>query len=209
MSSLPSSGSIGAAIDYAAGLDRVMGDQAMYLRILGRFRSDYRDKATRLRAALEANDLPLAQRIAHTLKGAAAMIEARALRRLAVDAEQQLRSGATAIPELLDRLDAELARVMAQVETLLQAPAQMDGKAAAEVDAEVTPLGAAELERLCGMLDTGDSAAQDFIEDRQAGLHALLGAPRMARLQAAVAAFDFERALQLLRPGAGSSATCG
>ena len=195
MSELPS------AIHYTAGLERVMGDQDMYLRVLTRFRLDYHDKALHLRAALAAGDLPLAQRIAHTLKGAAAMIEARALRQLAVEAEQQLRSGAGtgADARLLDRLDAELARVVAQADALLQAPAAQTVQVVEGVEA----LDAAQVERLCAMLDTGDSAALDMIDKQCAGLQALLGAPRMAALQAAVASFDFEGALQVLQPGYG------
>ena len=195
MSSLPSSGSIGAAIDHAAGLDRVMGDQAMYLRILGRFRSDYRDKATRLRAALDGGDLPLAQRIAHTLKGAAAMIEARRLRRLATEVEHAMRSGVGADPRLVERLGRELERVMLELDLLLEQPAELTEGIAARVVAE------ADMARLCEMLDTGDSAAQDFVEEPFAGLRILLGVTRAAELQAAMAAFDFERALHLLRPG--------
>lgn len=203
MSGLPSSGAANdAAINYAAGLERVMGDQGMYLRVLTRFRLDYHDKAVRLRAALAAGDLVLAQRLAHTLKGAAAMIEARTLRRLAVEAEQQLRSVAGADAQLLDSLDAELARVIAQAGVLLQAPAQAHGKAEPET---VEALGAAEVERLCALLDIGDSAALDVIEGQHAGLQALLGAPRMVALQAAVASFDFEGALQVLRPGYGQA----
>lgn len=203
MSGLPASGAANdAAINYAAGLERVMGDQGMYLRVLTRFRLDYLDKAARLRAALAAGDLALAQRLAHTLKGAAAMIEARALRRLAVQAEQQLRSGAGADPQLLDSLDAELARVMAQADVLLQARAHTQADTA-QGSETVEALGAQHVERLCALLDIGDSAALDVMADQHAGLQALLGAPRMAALQAAVASFDFEAALQLLRRGQG------
>ncbi|MGH8854113.1 MAG: Hpt domain-containing protein [Telluria sp.] len=126
MSGLPTPGQAGAtapALDFAAGLERVMGEQAMYLRVLTRFRSDYADNADRLRAALALGDLVLAQRIAHTLKGAAAMIEARGLRALAMDVEQGLRSGAGTDPRLVDGLEVELAQVMAQVDQHLAAAA--------------------------------------------------------------------------------------
>ncbi len=108
------------ALDYSAGLERLMGDQAMYQRVLTRFHADYRDKAAHLREALGAGDLPLAQRIAHTLKGAAAMIEARLLRQLAAEVEHALRAGTGVDPRLVERMDRELARVMAQLDVLLQ-----------------------------------------------------------------------------------------
>ncbi|MGI4717049.1 MAG: Hpt domain-containing protein [Janthinobacterium lividum] len=184
-------------LDYAAGLERMMGDAAMYLRVLARFRLDYRDNAARLRAALDAGDAALAQRVAHTLKGAAAMIEARGLRQLAADVEQGLRAGhgADADAELLDRLEAELARVMARLDTLLEpSTTSTPGAAAAMAPDEQ------EVARLCELLDLGDSAAQDLVREQEAGLRTLLGAPRMAQLQAALACFDYEQALRVLRP---------
>ncbi len=197
------------SLDYRAGLERLMGDQAMYLRVLTRFHLDYRDIAPRLREALRAGDLSLAQRIAHTLKGAAAMIEAPHLRQLAADVEQAVRANAGADPRLVDRLARELARVMAQLDALLQCPAPAGAEAVTETGAGVgdEPAGGPrigpDLARLCEMLDTGDSAALDFIEEQGGGLRTLLGAARMTQLQAAMAAFDFEEALQVLRPGAG------
>ena len=191
----------GLALDYRAGLERLMGDQAMYQRVLTRFHLDYRDMAARLRAALGAGDLPLAQRIAHTLKGAAAMIEARSLRQIAAEVEHALRAGTGADQQLLACLEQELARVMTQLDTLLQRSGE-PGEAPARDSADA-PVSGADMARLCGMLDLGDSAAHDFIEDHGDGLVARLGDARMGQLQAAMAAFDFEGALQVLRPGAG------
>lgn len=179
------------ALDTAAGLERMMGDRAMYLRILSRFHSDYTDTVARLRAALAAGDATLAHRIAHTLKGAAAMIEARGLRMLALETEQRLRAGVPVDAILLDRLDEELARVIAEV-ALLLAPV---GGAPAAGDVVLTE---ADLAHLRSLLDLGDSAAQDIVAEKRAGLRARLGAARMAELESAVAVFDYERALWVL-----------
>ena len=187
-----------AALDYRAGLARLMGDQAMYLRVLTRFHLDYRDKVVHLADALAAGDLPLAQRIAHTLKGAAAMIEARQLRQLATEVEHALRAATSVDARLVERLGTELERVMTQLDVLLEPPAELAAGTATRVVAE------ADMARLCEMLDTGDSAAQDLVEEQFAGLRILLGMARAAELQAAMAAFDFEQALHLLRPGAGT-----
>ena len=181
------------AFDYAAGLERMTGDTEMYGRVLARFRFDYRDAMTRLRAALDSGDPVLAQRLAHTLKGAAAMIEARGLRQGALALEQALRAVRAPEDALLVRLEAELEQVMAQLDVLLAAPAPAEA-------APAPPLDDAQVARLCALLDLGDSAAQDLIEEHGAGLRTLLGAPRMAQLQAAVACFDFEGALTMLRP---------
>lgn len=185
------------ALDVGAGVERLMGDRSMYLRVLARFRSDYTDNAARLRAAIAAGDIVLAHRIAHTLKGAAAMIEAGGLRALAVDVEHLLRAGAAGdpqLPPLLARLEAELARVMAQVDMLAATPAVNSpaGEAA---------LPDADMAQLCALLDLGDSSAQDFMAEKRAGLRTRLGAARVAELESAVAAFDYERALRVLGAG--------
>lgn len=181
-----------AALDVAAGLDRMMGDRAMYLRVLARFRSDYADNVARLRAAIAAGDATLAHRVAHTLKGAAAMIEARALRAQAVEVEQLLRAGAPLEAVLLDTLETELARVVACVDSLIAAPAAAGG------DGGEAALPEGELLQLCALLDLGDSGAQDFMAEKHAGLRARLGEARMAELESAVAAFDYELALDVL-----------
>ncbi len=180
------------ALDHAAGLERMMGDRAMYLRVLARFRSDYAGNVARLRAALDAGDTTLGHRIAHTLKGAAAMIEARGLRTLAVDVEHLLRAGATADPQLLAHLEAELARVIAQVDTLIAAPE--DSFPACEE----AGLADSDIAHLRMLLDLGDSGAQDVMAEKRAGLRGRLGAARMAELESALGAFDYERALAVL-----------
>ncbi|CAN7165833.1 Hpt domain-containing protein [Massilia sp. LjRoot122] len=194
MNPLPASASPdpAPALDSAAGLERMMGDRAMYLRVLTRFRSDYADNVARLRAAIAAGDTTLAHRIAHTLKGAAAMIEARGLRALAVDVEQLLRAGAPAAPQLLDRLEAELARVIAHADGLIVAPA------ANIPPEEAATLAESDIAQLRMLLDLGDSGAQDFMAEKRAGLRTHLGAARMAELEAALRAFDYERALSML-----------
>jgi HPt (histidine-containing phosphotransfer) domain-containing protein len=196
------------ALDSAAGLHRMMGDEAMYLRVLARFRSDYADTVVRLRAALAGGDATLAHRIAHTIKGAAAMIEARGLRALASNIEQLLRSGAPADPalrdlrKLLERLEAELAQVMVQIDALVAAPAAASSTAAeGALESDIAQLRA--------LLDVGDSGAQDIVVAQRAGLHARLGAARMAELESAVASFDYERAVCLLDALPGASGAHG
>jgi HPt (histidine-containing phosphotransfer) domain-containing protein len=191
LSAPPDGQAAAAALDPAAGLDRMMGDRAMYLRVLARFRADYTDSAARLRAALAAGDGAQAHRLAHTLKGAGAMIEARGLCALAAQAEQLLLAGAPAGTKLLDRLEAELGRVLADVELLL-APA-VEHPAAGEA-----VLLEGDLAYLRSLLDLGDSGARDFTTRKRAGLRARLGTARMTELESAVAAFDYEVAVRLL-----------
>ena len=188
------SGDTAAAIDLAAGLDRVMGDRAMFLRVLARFASDYRDLIARLQAAIDAGDAVLAQRIAHTLKGAAGMIEALPLRRLALEAELALKTDGAAPATLIDALDVALVRVLGEVDALLEAP---DAAALPAVPSTL-PVDARDLARLRAMLDVGDGRAPELVALLRPRLLVTLGADHMAALDTAVRRFDFEHALLLL-----------
>jgi two-component system sensor histidine kinase/response regulator len=110
------------AVNHADGVARLMGDAALFARVLARFRQEYRPAGERIRDALAAGDLPLAQRLAHTLKGAAAMIEAVPLRDASQAMEQALRhgdgdgDGDGGLEAHLARLEGALDRVMRELD---------------------------------------------------------------------------------------------
>ena len=181
------------ALDLAAALERVMGDRDLLQRVLTRFAADYRDVAARLRAALAAHDTELAQRIAHTLKGASGMIDAGLLRQRALDLELALKAGAgdgAQVAGLVNALDAELARVLQEVDAMLAGPHAVPLTAA--------PVAELDLTRLRAMLDIGDGRASDLVQQWRPGLLAALGPERMRTFDTAISRFDFERALALL-----------
>ena len=182
------------AIGMEAGLERVMGDHDMFVRVLGRFGVDYRDLTIRLHAALDSGDAVLAQRIAHTLKGAAGMIEANHLRALALDVELALKAGSRLSLALIGELDAELARVLEEIDGLLARPVAAPASAPVTEVADDTP----DLNTLRAMLDIGDGRAPELLDGMRAHLLVELGPDRLAALEAAVGRFDFERALALL-----------
>ncbi|WP_181372993.1 Hpt domain-containing protein [Massilia glaciei] len=69
-------GSPAAILDTEEGLDRVMGNRALYARMLRRFRAEYEGFSAALGVVLGAGETERAKRQAHTLKGAAGMIGA-------------------------------------------------------------------------------------------------------------------------------------
>lgn len=191
------------AIDFGAGLERVMDDRALFLRVLGRFAGDYRDLAARLHAALDAGDAVLAHRIAHTLKGAAGMIEANRLRQLALEVELALKAGGAAPLALIAALDEELARVLAEVDALLAAP-EMPAPASSPANLSTTsPAAREDLARLRDMLDLGDGRAPDLAAQLRPRLLASMGSEKVAAFDAALRRFDFENALALLEQADG------
>ena len=179
-------------LDIEAGVERLMGDRAMYLRAVARFRSGYRDSARAIGSALGAADATLAYRLVHTLKGAAGMIEAPRLRVAALVLEATLRDGSdTALA--LARLDIALAEVLCELDgmnLLTDArPAHAPVTAAA---------GMGIVASLHALLDIGDGAAVELVAAGRNELSAHLGQQGYEELSAAIEQFDYELALAVL-----------
>jgi HPt (histidine-containing phosphotransfer) domain-containing protein len=183
----------GHAIDIAAGMERALGDRRMFMRFLDRFCSDFARTPSDIRAALAAGDAELAQRLAHTLKGAAGMIEAKALQNQALALEQALRPGAGGCATEMELMEAELGRVLAEGRQLVAG----EGPAAARAG-PTAPAPQDAISRLRELLDLGNGAAVDLVHDARLELVAALGEARFGDIAAAIDKFDFEQALRLL-----------
>jgi len=108
-------------IDLVVALRGTNGNATLLHQVLMSFLRDHHDDAQALRQALQAQDLVLAQRIAHTLKGLAGALGAQALRPAAIAMDAAIRSRASAsYPRLLDRLENTLALVMHSLRWLEQ-----------------------------------------------------------------------------------------
>jgi two-component system sensor histidine kinase/response regulator len=179
------------AIDYAHGVARLMGDAALFARVLLRFRKEYGHAAEAIRGALAAGDVQLAQRLVHTLKGAAGMIEAVPLRTQALALEQALRQDGDPAPHLarLERALEQVLRELATAESM--PPAQVPARAH---DGESDKV----LARLRTLLEDGNGDAVDLVQDAAASLTRELGEERYRRVAAAIEVFDFEGALALI-----------
>lgn len=185
------------AVDHAAGIARLMGDAALFARVLARFRKEYRTTAAGIRAALDAADTALALRLVHTLKGAAGMIEAVPLRHRAHALEQTLRGGAGDPYAQLDRLERALDRVLRE----LDAAAATSAPAASAPAAMPVPMPAWPHDaraRLAALLDEGNGDAVDLVREAEASLRRELGDAAYERLAEAIVSFDFDDALAQL-----------
>jgi HPt (histidine-containing phosphotransfer) domain-containing protein len=195
-----------ALLDTDAASARVLNDGALYLRMLRRFAHDYPPGAKRLHAAFASADLPLAQRLAHTLMGSAGLIGAHPLQQRAGELEQHVRShGAHGAGAPLARVEHALEAVLLVVERLLDDDAAAGGAAPGQRPAAPAE-SALALRRLAALLDAGDGAALDVMEQAGAALKEALGEADFREVMLAVNAFDFDRALATLRralPAAG------
>ena len=107
-------------IDWADGLARVNHNQALYFKLLGKFRDAYcRGFEADFQSALESGDWQTAHRLAHSLKGTARTLGVIMLGELAAQLETAVKlSEPSMIPEPLAGLVAELHRVGAGLDRL-------------------------------------------------------------------------------------------
>ena len=183
-------------IDIKAGLATCTGKESLYLRMLVKFRDSQGQFAALFAAAREDADPEATTRAAHTLKGTAGNIGARALQAAAGELEHACKEGhpAAQIDTLLQQVLDELVIVMPGLEkvgaggTAATKPAPAINEAA--LKAAVT--------RLRTLLQESDSEAGDVLSDL---FDTLAGHPLAAKLKpvaAAVDAFDFDTALEKL-----------
>ncbi|MES2295582.1 MAG: Hpt domain-containing protein [Pseudomonadota bacterium] len=186
-----------AILNVPDGIDRLMGDRALYERMLLRFHRDYRDGLQHLRVALDDGDLLHACHLAHALKGAAGMIGAEALLGHACALELALRApdpGAGTPRAALDTLACSLTCVLDLVAGMIVAHA--GAREAAPLC--LSPEQAQLLERLVSLLRAREGAAVDVLANHGTLLLGMLGGARFDSLRAALEELDFEAALAAL-----------
>ena len=199
MTQTPTAG--GHILQVETGLQQLMGDRALYLQILARFRQRYPDSAFQARQALSAGDTGHAQRIVHTLKGAAGMIGAQQVYLLAAELEPLCAGPSSAWSAPLARLEPALRSLIAVVDGLLDGgqpamPAQQDAPAAPPPQQPATRM---LLQHLARLLEEGDGAAIDVLEQSASVLAGSLGVEVFQEVTEAAHQFDFEAALATLQ----------
>ncbi|HAT29819.1 MAG TPA: sensor/response regulator hybrid protein [Janthinobacterium sp.] len=197
----PSGGDAGAiagprsVLDIEDGLERIMGDRALYFKLLRRFQHDHHSTPRQIRDALSAGLYDNARLRAHTLKGAAGMIGANAVYALATTLDAALRAQASALDPQLGQLESALGQLLSTVDSVL--PDVSEHHVAAATD----PAGAPALDllaRLATLLREGDGAAIDLLDHSATALAASLGLNRYQEVAAAAHEFDFDGALRAL-----------
>ena len=188
----------GHILQVETGLQQLMGDRALYLQILRRFRQRYQNSANQARNELTAGDAAGAQRIIHTLKGAAGMIGAQQVYLLAADLERACAGPPASCMGPLAQLEHALRCLMGEIDTELNAD---DAQAPAEPAAADThpPETRMLVQHLARLLEEGDGAAIDVLEHSATVLAASLGVAVFQEVTEAAHQFDFEAALAVLQ----------
>ncbi len=186
-------------IDVRDGLSRTLGNRGFYLQMLARFREDQVDAVERIRDAI-ACDRVLAERLAHTLKGVAALLGATTVRHLcgALEAELHRGSGNDTVSPVLDELDHAMRTVMEAVGKVLPAPVPVPVIENTEVDRHEAQ---AVIARFAQLLKESDAEASDLLARSAHLMAAALDKENWRRVEHATRHYDFDAALAALQAG--------
>ena len=163
-----------------------MNDEKLYVRLLAKFRDAHGKFGERFRGAQGDADPAAATRAAHTLKGAAGTIGAKAVQAAAGELEQACAGKAPAaqIDELLARTVAELAPVVAGLAGFGVPDVPVDAARPAAVDPQRVR---ALTDRLRALLADNDSEAGETVQELAELARGTALAPGLKKVASAVA----------------------
>jgi HPt (histidine-containing phosphotransfer) domain-containing protein len=179
-------------LDTKDGLARVAGNRKLYLKLLRQFVEQQGPALEQISAGLEKGDTALAERLAHTLKGVAGNIGAKAVQATAGVLERLIRekSGSAAVDVARQKVAAVLDPLVGQVRSTCGSPAAEVAPQASAV--MVDPVKSHEAAaRLVGLLSECDPGAGDFIEENSAALQPLFSGTTWAEFQKLVQGYGF------------------
>jgi PAS domain S-box-containing protein len=191
-------------LDTTDGLARVAGNQKLYLKLLRQFADQQASTEADIFNALARNDTATAERLAHSLRGVAGNLGAKAVQAAAGSVEKLIREGAAkddtnrALQVLANALDPLLEHLRKK----LPATPTADSPASTTADPAATRTAVARLARL---LADFDAATVDFVESNQAVLRPAFPGATWATLQEHVKAYAFADALALLPADSAAS----
>jgi CheY-like chemotaxis protein len=196
-------------LDHADGLTRVAGNRKLYGKLLRQFVEQQGGSVAHIKTATGQGDFALAERLAHTLKGVAGNIGAKAVQAAAGALEKLLRERKPAaeleqacqgVSTVLDALVARLEAALQGTEPAAAPPAEGAGT----TDPARMRDAAGQLTKLLSEFDPG---SVEFIEAHQAALRGLFSAESWSAFEALVQGYSFaeaqaqlEAALQSLPP---------
>jgi two-component system, sensor histidine kinase and response regulator len=151
-------------IDTQRGLVNHLGRPALYRRILAGFESEFGGTADKIAAALQGGDFPLARRLAHSLKSAAATIGANELSQCAKVLEDRYAAEDRA-DDAFAPCEVALRRVILTLAPLAEAALT---SVATGVSSTATQL--ALIERLATLLKNDDAAVGRVLDELEANL---------------------------------------
>jgi len=183
-------------IDTKTGLERVAGNEKLYRNILKKFAKNQATSIEEMRKALEDNDIELATRLAHTIKGVAGNIGATHLQTAAKDLESGIQQeGSDVATILIESTQTQLELVVRSIHDLekgIDTPTiSTEPKGNTAEIAKLT----AQLKKL---LEDDDTEAAEVIEELKKQLKGSEVEQKLVLIEEAIGEYDFEVALEEL-----------
>jgi CheY-like chemotaxis protein len=179
-------------IDTPTALKRTGGNRKRYESLLLRFAESQAGAARDIRDALADQDSRTAERLAHSLKGAAGNLGATSLAEAAARTEAEITSKQST-PVSLDELSHTLDATIGAIRAVL--PLDEPSPTAADADPSIACQPLARLKKL---LEADDGAASDLFVSARPLLSNVLTAAEMEALAGQVGNFAYAEALQTL-----------
>jgi signal transduction histidine kinase/CheY-like chemotaxis protein len=183
-----------AGVDTISALKRMGGNRVRYESLLRRFAESQAGVVEEIRAAQAAGDTSTAERVSHSLKGAAGNLGASAVADAAAKAEGAVKSGRDPA-EALSSLALLVRDVIAAIQLALPSEEPLDSADEAPGDPAIV---AEPLTRLKRLLKNDDGSAAEYIFDARPSLSKVLTRPEISALTGLVGNFEFEAALTCL-----------
>ncbi|MDX8396793.1 MAG: response regulator [Mariprofundaceae bacterium] len=187
-----------SSIDTESGIQRVGGNKKLYRNILMKFRDSQQHVITEVKQAVAVDDLDLAIRITHSLKGVAGNISAKHLHVVTEELELALESAQLdEAAAIYDTVELELKRVFEDLLALESAEVVEPSLATCSLDKESVKPIIAELSEL---LKNDDTAADVCLDRLQSSLkNTGLCTFELKKVRVHIGQYDFEEALVVLQ----------
>jgi CheY-like chemotaxis protein len=192
---LPGQLPVAEGLDTKDGLMRVAGNSKLYLKLLRQFVDQQGPAFEQIGAAMANGDGALAERLAHTLKGVAGNIGAKAVQAAAGTVEKLIREKAAVadLKSAVAHATGVLQPLISQLRVALAASSAADVKPAVAV--EFDPVKSREAAtQLNSLLGEFDSASGDFAEENRSLLQPLFPGDGWAAFENLLQAYAFAEA---------------
>jgi two-component system sensor histidine kinase/response regulator len=183
-------------LDTADGLLRVAGNKNLYLKLLRQFVASEHDAPSRIRERLANHDRATAERLAHTVKGVAGNLGAKAVQSAAAGLEHAVNKGKPA-EALCDQLANVLSPLIAELRAALAEPPVVTASPDGGETVDPAKLRETVL-RMTKYLGEFDPAAADCLVSERSRFQALFDAATLSQFEQHITNYAFAEAQALL-----------
>ena len=184
-------------LNLSEGVKRLIGNKAIYLKILNSFAEENRDFIERFRAIEKQGDSKGLKQTIHTLKGSASNLSANMLAEQAKQVEQVVIKGESLSETQFESLAERLLEVFASIEQLNALAGAGEPKVqSAQLTEEQFQQ---KLSQLCEQLSMNDMEASERFDELRDALVDKLGSEAVGAVAHAIEGYDFVTALTLLK----------